>query len=93
MHAAELPKPPSTRVGKEVPAELENAILGCLEKTRSKRPQTARDLANMLNRADEAYAWTIDDADAWWGRHERGQLDPNDGASRSGGYDATILHE
>ena len=98
LHAAELPQPPSTRVGKPIPAELENAILACLEKTRSKRPQTARDLANLLNRSSEAYAWTIDEADAWWGRHERGQLNSTDdkdiGSKTTGsGYDATILHE
>ncbi|MGI9429545.1 MAG: serine/threonine-protein kinase, partial [Bythopirellula sp.] len=93
MQVAELPKPPSSRAGKEIPAQLENAILACLEKTRSKRPQTARDLANMLNRASEAYDWTIDDADGWWGRHERGQHVPAPGAQGSGSYDATILHE
>ena len=99
MHAAELPTPPSTRVTGKIPAELENAILSCLEKTRSKRPQTARDLANLLNRCSEAYTWTIDDADAWWGRHERGQLSPGSGNvptggnATTGGYDATIVHE
>ncbi len=95
MHAAEIPQPPSTRVGKKIPEELENAILGCLEKTRSKRPQTARDLANMLNRCDEAHAWTVDDADAWWGRHERGQIDPAEAESDkpSISHDETILHE
>ncbi len=93
MHAAEIPQPPSTRVGKKIPEELENAILGCLEKTRSKRPQTARDLANMLNRSTEAHTWTVDDADAWWGRHERGQIEPTGDTKTGSSYDATILHE
>lgn len=93
MHAAEIPQPPSTRVGKKIPEDLENAILGCLEKTRSKRPQTARDLANMLNRCAEAHSWTVDDADAWWGRHERGQIDPTEEKKPSGSHDATILQE
>ncbi len=93
MHAADIPQPPSTRVGKKIPEGLENAILGCLEKTRSKRPQTARDLANMLNRSEEAHAWTVDDADAWWGRHERGQIDPADVAKPSISHDETIMHD
>jgi hypothetical protein len=44
----------------------------CLEKNRSKRPQTARDLAQMLGRLSEALNWTETEADGWWSRHERG---------------------
>jgi hypothetical protein len=54
-----------------VSPELEAALLACLEKTRAKRPQTARDLANLLDRAPTAGSWTQSDAEAWWGRHER----------------------
>lgn len=94
LHTSEPPKPPSTRLGKPVPQELENAILNCLEKARSKRPQTARDLANLLNRCPAVDEWSVDEADAWWGRHERGQMapTPSDAAAQSG-YDATIAHE
>ncbi|HEX6963174.1 MAG TPA: hypothetical protein VF175_15010, partial [Lacipirellula sp.] len=38
-----------------------------------KRPQTARDLSLLLSRSPLATAWSIEEADAWWGRHERGQ--------------------
>ena len=48
-------------------------IMACLEKSRAKRPQTARDLAALISRCAEAHAWSIEDADAWWGRHDRGQ--------------------
>jgi serine/threonine protein kinase len=53
-HVSETPVPPSQRLGKPVPEDLENAILACLEKTRAKRPQTARDLAaaSLLPRRD-----------------------------------------
>jgi hypothetical protein len=52
---------------------LESALLACLEKSRAKRPQTARELAELISRCPEANQWSIEDADAWWGRHERGQ--------------------
>ena len=56
-----------------IPAELENALLACLEKSRAKRPQTARELALLISRCPEATQWSVEDADAWWGRHDRGQ--------------------
>jgi hypothetical protein len=72
-HVAMPPVPPSERSRTPIPAELENALLACLEKSRAKRPQTARDLAQLIARCSEATQWSIEDADAWWGRHERGQ--------------------
>jgi serine/threonine protein kinase len=74
-HMDEAPIPPSERLGKEVSTELENAILACLEKSRARRPQTARDLEVLLRKSPAADAWSISDGDAWWGRHERGQQD------------------
>lgn len=73
MHVTSLPETPSQRLGRALNPELESALLACLEKNRAKRPQTARDLAHLLDRAMEAERWTIDDAEQWWGRHERGQ--------------------
>jgi hypothetical protein len=70
--------------------------LSCLEKSRAKRPQTARDLALLMARCAEATQWSIEDADAWWGRHERGQATAvRTNASSSGptaahGHDVTI---
>jgi len=72
-HVAAPPIPPSERSRTPIPAELENALLACLDKSRAKRPQTARDLALLIARCPEASQWSIEDADAWWGRHERGQ--------------------
>jgi hypothetical protein len=72
-HVATPPIPPSERARTPIPAELESALLACLEKSRAKRPQTARDLALLIARCAEATQWSIEDADAWWGRHERGQ--------------------
>jgi serine/threonine protein kinase len=71
-HVAATPTPPSERMRTPIPAVLESALLSCLEKSRAKRPQTARDLAQLISRCPEALEWSIEDADAWWGRHERG---------------------
>ncbi|MEX2170139.1 MAG: serine/threonine protein kinase [Pirellulales bacterium] len=76
QHTASNPVPPSERTHTPIPSELESALLACLEKSRAKRPQTARDLAQLISRCAEALAWSIEDADAWWGRHERGQSTP-----------------
>jgi hypothetical protein len=75
-HVAAAPTPPSERTHGAIPTALENAILACLEKSRAKRPQTARDLSVLIKRCAEATAWSIDEADAWWGWHERGQVAP-----------------
>ena len=76
MHVTATPTPPSERSRTPIPPELEGALLACLEKSRAKRPQTARELAVRILRCVEAAAWNVDEADAWWGRHERGQGQP-----------------
>lgn len=86
-HVDCVPDSPSQRLGHEITPLLESAILSCLEKQRAKRPQTARDLSAMLDRVPTASVWNLDEADAWWGRHERslvnsGELVP--GASSPG---------
>jgi serine/threonine protein kinase len=78
--------PESQRLGRAISPELEHAILACLEKSRAKRPQTARDLAAMLDRAVQT--WTLDDAEAWWSRHERGQQLPDSSIGGSGNQNA-----
>lgn len=72
LHVDAVPLAPSLRAGKQIASELEHAIMSCLEKNRAKRPQTARDLANLIHRLAASDSWTINDADAWWSRYERG---------------------
>jgi len=72
QHVDAIPVSPSVRSGRSVSEDLEYAIMACLEKNRAKRPQTARDLANLLHRIAASDQWTIQDADAWWSRYERG---------------------
>lgn len=69
MHMTAIPEAPSMRLGRPVDEGLEHALLSCLEKDRSKRPQTAWDLAEMLEGA--AANWSFSEAKAWWSRHER----------------------
>jgi serine/threonine protein kinase len=86
MHVDVVPETPSQRLGKPISQELEGAILACLEKSRAKRPQTARDLAQILVRRAAACPWSIEDAENWWNMHERR------GATRSttGGGDTRV---
>ena len=93
LHISEPPEPPSKRLGKQVDEQLENAILKCLEKDRAKRPQTSRDLATLLGKCPAASEWSLDQADTWWSRHERGQLAPSQASpASSSAYEATIDH-
>ncbi|MCA9257990.1 MAG: serine/threonine protein kinase [Planctomycetales bacterium] len=98
-HISEAPRPPSERVREAtVPEDLETVILSCLEKTRARRPQTARELARQLANCADAAAWSMDDAERWWGRAQRGYLGPisapgrhDDGPSTQGNdHDETM---
>lgn len=95
-HVDESPIPPSERLDGPVSFELENALLASLEKSRAKRPQTARDLAQLLLLSTSAKSWAIEEFDAWWGRHERGHHDSSSpspgGTTTSGGsYGQTVV--
>lgn len=106
-HVTKLPELPSQRLGKPISHELESILLSCLEKSRAKRPQTAREVVMMLQRCAMASQWSIEDADGWWNRHERedsslvslrtppSKTDSNPGAAKrpdgGGGMDRTIV--
>ncbi len=81
----QTPVKPSRRIKSRLSKELEYAVLACLEKTRAKRPQTARDLAQLLKKCPEADEWTLDDADAWWYRHEHGETADESPAEEAAG--------
>jgi predicted Ser/Thr protein kinase len=95
-HIDTPPVAPSERMHAAVPPALENALLACLDKSRAKRPQTARDLSQLISRCPEATAWSVEDADAWWGRYERGIILTSTSNGGSGpltaahGHDLTI---
>jgi serine/threonine protein kinase len=90
-HIDDVPVPPSVRLGKPVSVELENAVSACLEKSRAKRPQTTRELAARLSKCPTAGSWTTEDAEAWWGRHQRGQAGTTGSGVRGPVLEQTIV--
>ncbi len=67
-HVQAAPTPPSERTELPVPADLELAILRCLEKKPADRPATAREAAARFTACD-LEPWTDADAAAWWQRN------------------------
>lgn len=92
QHVLQAPEPPSERLGRSVTPELEAALLSCLEKDPSRRPQTARELAVRLEKCTTFHEWSMEKADGWWSRYSSGTLNAtlNSAASRSG-FDQTII--
>ena len=65
-HLHTPPVPPSSRLGRPLPATLEELVLSCLEKEPSRRPQTARALLERLEHLPDVGVWTQADACARW---------------------------
>ena len=87
QHIVGVPEPPSKKRGTLVTPALENAILACLEKSRAKRPQTARELAKLLEAVPSNGDWNQDEAEAWWGRYERELAKADNGnPTKNGGH-------
>jgi len=64
-HVSDPPEPPSTRLGRPLPAALEAVVLQCLAKIAAERPGSAAELREQL-RACDLPAWTQEDARAFW---------------------------
>jgi serine/threonine protein kinase len=90
QHVDTTPPPPSRVLGTSINSRLEAALLACLEKSRAKRPQTARALAQIIEHAGDAADWSTEDAEAWWGRHERQEVNPASAVNTVGHYDVTM---
>jgi eukaryotic-like serine/threonine-protein kinase len=67
-HLQSVPDPPSRRVPSGVPPDLERVVLACLAKRPEERPQSAAELARMLDAAG-IEPWTESQASAWWQAH------------------------
>jgi eukaryotic-like serine/threonine-protein kinase len=68
-HASERPDPPS-RWSTEIPRDLEEVVLRCLEKLPEDRFSTIRQLADALDACESAREWTPARAAAWWHDHQ-----------------------
>ena len=71
QHLHTPPEPPSRRLGRPVPAELEQVLLQCLAKSVDDRPSSARALRARLASIRTSDSWTEDDAARWWLRYRR----------------------
>jgi serine/threonine-protein kinase len=60
------PEPPSKRTELAIPASLERVVMACLEKKPEHRPQSAAELAQLLDACTDIPAWTRADANRWW---------------------------
>jgi serine/threonine-protein kinase len=67
-HIQDSPIPPSQRSELEIPSDLEQVVLSCLEKDPANRPQSALELADAL-RACRLPTWGSQQAETWWSTH------------------------
>jgi len=65
-HLHTSPIPPSVRLDRSLPADLEELVLSCLQKNPEHRPQSAADLAERLSRLDCRSEWNADERMTWW---------------------------
>ncbi len=68
-HARDPVEPPS-RLRADVPADLEQVVLRCLEKKPENRYQDAESLARAFAACAAAGSWSPVQAEAWWQQHE-----------------------
>jgi serine/threonine-protein kinase len=65
-HVRTPPVPPSQRVGRPIPEDLERLVMSCLAKEPSDRPPSAEWLADRLAECHTENAWTPGRAREWW---------------------------
>jgi serine/threonine-protein kinase len=70
QHLQTQPTPPSQCSELEIPKELDEVILSCLQKDPGRRPQNAEALDALLDACRTDNLWTPDRAREWWALHE-----------------------
>ncbi len=68
-HAQKPPVPPSHKTEQHVPEALEKIILKCLEKEPENRPQSAAEMASLLEYCPLEDEWGPRQASEWWKLH------------------------
>jgi serine/threonine-protein kinase len=69
QHATAEPERPSARVGRALPAALEQLVMECLEKDPARRPASAEAVRERLDAVPLAEAWAPERAEQWWATH------------------------
>ncbi len=88
-HLLEAPVPPSQRLGRAVPPDLEALILACLAKKREDRPASAEAMRAALGACADAGKYDLAAAQAWW--TDRGAtIRARSKAKRAGAHGATM---
>jgi hypothetical protein len=59
----------SARLGRELPADLEQLVLACLAKRPEHRPASASALRTALDTCADAKSWDAERAEGWWREH------------------------
>ena len=72
MHAHQKAVPPSKRLGQALHEGLESVVMACLDKNPNRRPQTARELSEMLSSLRFEAPWSEDARVRWWSQHQSG---------------------
>jgi len=65
-HLHTPPEPPSRRLGRPLPEDLEEVVLSLLEKSPERRPQSAAALVERLEACACGVEWGQREARAWW---------------------------
>jgi hypothetical protein len=68
-HANKPPIPPSQRTEIEIPRELEELVMWCLQKDPRDRPSTAGEIRKRIDQSGLADSWTAERAEKWWKLH------------------------
>jgi serine/threonine-protein kinase len=71
QHLSTPPEPPSARLGRAIPPELERLVLQCLAKSPAARPPDAHALELSLAELPADGSWTTVDATRWWARYRQ----------------------
>jgi serine/threonine protein kinase len=84
----EMPLKPEERLGRPLPADLQNVLMSCLRKDPNERPRSIEDLQSALLQC-KVDDWTRGDALQWWeiefaAQHNHLNVDPNHGQNLTG---------
>jgi len=87
-HVNEEPAPPSQRTELPIPPQLDEIVLECLRKEKTRRPHSVDDLMKALEAVQVQQKWTDARARAWWDRYR-----PRAAESRASLSREPVAHE